>query len=665
MEEEEFSVNASENEPYEVQVFAKEIFGDMPVWVQVKDGLAIHQGDICLGPIEELEIYNGEEIRQEALAGTTNTNRLWPEDSNGIVQIPYIMKNCTPAERTMINNATEEWETATDGYFDFVGHVQTYPGPNSDPRINVRCNASGCMSFHIGMDTVPPQKIAIAGCDGVGNVVHEFGHNLGLLHEHTRRDRDTYLTMYPAFYEPDGDFVKYENSYPQGVDIGPYDYESVMHYFTCAAHIYQNTCDNYYFWVPGAYTSPSMIDSTLTEPYPPGVGQDPDRLLTTDNGDMYGVFRLYTRAWYISSGAREDWIPTNWRHNQGANTTAEDLLVGKFCDDDFGRPNNDDILWLDSSTNDWWAICDAAYPSWRYDGGVGGNTETPIRLLQGFPILPFSEFVLGDFDGFADTVPTNETFTDILINNTNQSDQWFLLQNGPNANQTFTYWKNFTEPVENLAVGVFCNPGPEGYTSDVVIETDTGGPWDVSCSANTDWQSIPSTGGLGDPRNYVMEDFNNDGFTDLMRNADTTWELEIAYAIPPSAGAPANEPVSFGSFQKLNYIKNPKISSNRADNTIDTEDMKYGRFITNGVTAEDGADLFYIVDSRFIVADSKDIVNGDLYWNEWGFFDDYPDEPWNGNYGWPQANPHPEVLIGNFDQFRQDDVFTTLSQFSP
>lgn len=68
----------------------------------------------------------------------------------------------------------------------------------------------------------------------IGSVLHEIGHVLGLFHEHTRPDRDLYLTIntenvwegrtYLHLVNDSGTFT-----YSKTLGI-PYDHASVMHY---------------------------------------------------------------------------------------------------------------------------------------------------------------------------------------------------------------------------------------------------------------------------------------------------------------------------------------------------------------------------------------------------------------------------------------------------
>ena len=75
-----------------------------------------------------------------------------------------------------------------------------------------------------------PQPISIGtGCEIVGIVMHEIFHALGRWHEHSRPDRDNYVTIHLENVQSNHhkNFATLAIAKTQDV---PYDYMSLMHY---------------------------------------------------------------------------------------------------------------------------------------------------------------------------------------------------------------------------------------------------------------------------------------------------------------------------------------------------------------------------------------------------------------------------------------------------
>jgi len=77
-----------------------------------------------------------------------------------------------------------------------------------------------------------------AGVENENTLNQEMGHVFGLLHEHQREDRDTYIRV--PYTGSDYDIIRHDNRYwflwfswtqPNATTYAtPYDYHSVMHY---------------------------------------------------------------------------------------------------------------------------------------------------------------------------------------------------------------------------------------------------------------------------------------------------------------------------------------------------------------------------------------------------------------------------------------------------
>ena len=72
------------------------------------------------------------------------------------------------------------------------------------------------------------QRINAGPHCGAGGTVHEILHAAGFVHEHTRPDRDAFVSVIFSNILPDKahNFTKRSTA----LNIGPYDFGSIMHY---------------------------------------------------------------------------------------------------------------------------------------------------------------------------------------------------------------------------------------------------------------------------------------------------------------------------------------------------------------------------------------------------------------------------------------------------
>ena len=105
-------------------------------------------------------------------------------------------------------------------------------------------------------------------------IAHEIGHALGLIHEHQRSGRDSYVTINYSYIQSG---YEYAFAIVGSTNYGPYDFDSLMHYDKCAVSTdcpsgYTCACTHYTITVPppntqwqgliGQRTHLSQLDGT-------------------------------------------------------------------------------------------------------------------------------------------------------------------------------------------------------------------------------------------------------------------------------------------------------------------------------------------------------------------------------------------------------------------
>ncbi|NBW83076.1 hypothetical protein EBR21_15105, partial [bacterium] len=177
---------------------------------------ALVEGDIMV-PLRSI-LAPRNELLEESPAdpnGPDVYNR-WP---GGIVH--YRIDPALTNQQRVID-AIAHWESKTSLRFEVRTALQT-------DYITFR-PGSGCSSS-IGM-TDGEQFINLAGGCSTGNAIHEIGHAIGMWHEHTRFDRDTFVDILWANIEAgkEHNFRDKSDAGFAGEDIGSYDFGSIMHY---------------------------------------------------------------------------------------------------------------------------------------------------------------------------------------------------------------------------------------------------------------------------------------------------------------------------------------------------------------------------------------------------------------------------------------------------
>ncbi len=202
---------------------------------EVIDGLVIYQGDMILGTAADFETANdADEITAQSTAlyrrvcwtflgiNVHCENYRWP---NAVV--PYDFQNDWDDSST----AADENAIMRARVLDAIAEIEAVTAVRFVARTSqsdyVRFRSSDGCSATVGHEGGKQNIRLSTGC-GKWSVVHEMLHALGIQHEQTRHDRDSFVTINfdNILSGKKHNFEKQSLAF----DLRRYDYDSVMHY---------------------------------------------------------------------------------------------------------------------------------------------------------------------------------------------------------------------------------------------------------------------------------------------------------------------------------------------------------------------------------------------------------------------------------------------------
>jgi hypothetical protein len=233
-------------------------------------GKAIFEGCIVLGKTSDLEKSRVAMERQLAQHGDLLGDKHFETEGLVISGGQYRWKNRTIPYFLPTNFPNPDRVKQAIAHWHDKSTIRFVPWKNEIDYINFVSADDGCAS-EVGRRGGMQEVMLRPECER-GHIIHELGHTVGLWHEQSREDRDTYLEILYDNILP-GTEANFDQHILDGDDVGPYDYASIMHYSRTS------------------FTANDEDTMRPRKPLPPGVNMGQRDGLS--RGDIATVEKLY------------------------------------------------------------------------------------------------------------------------------------------------------------------------------------------------------------------------------------------------------------------------------------------------------------------------------------------------------------------------------------
>ena len=191
----------------------------------LEGGHALYEGDIILGRVDALSPSG---VHSNAV-GVAYASYLWPK-VNGVATVYYQIDPNT-GDLANIDTAISQFNSDFSGLIQWVAWNPQNPQSPTHVYISLTGSPSGVCEAEEGYQPTFPQPQPMSGASNcsVGTILHEMGHVIGLWHEHSRSDRDSFVSVnYNNVIK--GSWSYFETLADNAQNLTLYDYASVMEY---------------------------------------------------------------------------------------------------------------------------------------------------------------------------------------------------------------------------------------------------------------------------------------------------------------------------------------------------------------------------------------------------------------------------------------------------